>query len=208
MEHFDIVGFATWFAAFLFSTTCHEAAHALLGRLGGDRTAEDQVTLNPLPHIRREPFGMVLLPLLSGISSGGTSLIGWASAPFDPAWARCHPRRAALMSAAGPLANFALAGAAILILRGMIASGGSRQVAEVVWVMALLNALLGVFNLIPLPPLDGAGVVEGLGGPFGRLLRAARTSSLFRLAAFAVAIVVFRFVAPVVADFVGALVTG
>jgi hypothetical protein len=61
-----------WYVAFLLSTTCHEASHALAAKLGGDPTAfhAGQVSLNPLPHIRREPFGMVLMPLLSFMTGG------------------------------------------------------------------------------------------------------------------------------------------
>ena len=94
--------------AFLFSTTCHEAAHALVAKLGGDETAAQggQVSLNPIPHIMREPFGMVLIPLLSYFINH--SMIGWASAPFDPLWERRHPRRAGWMALAGPAANFSL----------------------------------------------------------------------------------------------------
>src|SRR5271169_1105799 len=97
------------YIVFLFSTTCHEAAHALVAKRGGDSTAAlgGQVTLNPIPHIRREPFGMVLVPILSYATSGW--MMGWASAPYDPNWQQKHPRRAAWMSLAGPAANFALA---------------------------------------------------------------------------------------------------
>src|SRR5260221_13353403 len=97
-----------WYVAFLFSTTCHEAAHALVAKLGGDETAAEggQVTLNPIPHIRRSPYGMVLVPIVSFLLGGW--MIGWASAPFDPAWQRQYPRRSAWMALAGPSANFAL----------------------------------------------------------------------------------------------------
>src|ERR1700682_2329265 len=104
---FLLYGFI-WYVAFLFSTTCHEAAHAFVAKRGGDKTASEggQVSLNPIPHIRREPFGMVLVPLLSYFIN--QSMIGWASAPFDPEWERRHPRRAGWMALAGPAANFSL----------------------------------------------------------------------------------------------------
>src|SRR4029077_12855063 len=97
-----------WYVAFLFSTTCHEAAHALVAKLGGDDTAAlgGQVTLNPVPHMQREPWGMVVIPILSFVFTRG--MIGWASAPFDPHWERRSPRRAAVMALAGPAANFTL----------------------------------------------------------------------------------------------------
>src|SRR5215468_4693673 len=90
-----------WYVVFLLSTTCHEAAHALVAKWGGDLTAfrGGQVTLNPLPHIRREPFGMVLFPILSYALGGW--MMGWASAPYDPTWCRMYPRRAAKMALAG-----------------------------------------------------------------------------------------------------------
>ncbi len=84
-----------WYIVFLFSTTCHEGAHALIARIGGDPTAfhGGQVTLNPWPHIRREPFGLVVVPILSYFVAHW--MIGWASAPYDPAWQQRYPRRAA-----------------------------------------------------------------------------------------------------------------
>src|SRR5580704_18705543 len=106
-----------WYIVFLFSTTCHEGAHALAAKLGGDTTAFEggQVTLNPIPHIRRETFGMVILPLLGILS--GTGLIGYASAPYNPAWSVRYPKRSGLMSLAGPTANFALVIVSGIIMR-------------------------------------------------------------------------------------------
>lgn len=155
-----------WFVTLIISLTVHEAAHALFAKLGGDPTAYrlGQVTLNPLPHIQREPFGMVLFPLISLAISGGNSCIGYASTPIDPVWAFHHPRKAALMSAAGPLANLLLAAIAFAVLAafGSSSSNAGDAVAKIALVFLALNLLLCVFNLIPLPPLDGAGVVEGL----------------------------------------------
>jgi len=87
-----------WYIVFLFSTVCHEGAHALVAKWGGDLTAfhGGQVSLNPWPHIRREPFGMVVFPILTYVMGGW--MMGWASAPYDPAWERRHPRRAAWMA--------------------------------------------------------------------------------------------------------------
>jgi Zn-dependent protease len=164
-----------WYVVFLLSTTCHEAAHALVAKLGGDLTAYHggQVSLDPTPHIRREPFGMVVIPILSYIMGGW--MMGWASAPYDPYWAERHPRRAAWKSLAGPAANFSLAIlAGVLIHAGLIAglfeypdslgfthmvraaSGGAAVgAATFLSILFSLNLLLGTFNLIPIPPLDG-----------------------------------------------------
>ncbi|MBS1840767.1 MAG: site-2 protease family protein [Acidobacteria bacterium] len=156
-----------WYVVFLFSTTCHEAAHALAAKLQGDDTAAKggQVTLNPIPHIRREPYGMVLIPVISCLISGGNSLFGWASAPFDPDWERRHPRRSAIMAMAGPAANFTLmflaaaglhVGVHFQIFR---TESWGPFVGQILFVFFALNLLLGVFNLVPAPPLDGSSAI-------------------------------------------------
>ncbi len=168
------------YVVFLLSTTCHEASHSLVAKWGGDTTALEggQVSLNPIPHIRREPFGMVLMPLL-GIASG-TGLIGWASTPYNAQWAKEHPKHAARMSLAGPAANFILAILAGIMMRIGLAMGSfvapvsasfsqivapatqggvGDGVATVLSVFFSLNILLGFFNLIPFPPLDGYGIL-------------------------------------------------
>ena len=113
----DLASAFIYYIVFLFSTTLHEAAHAWAAKLGGDLTAYHggQVTLDPRPHIRREPFGMVILPLLSVVTSGWP--LGFASAPFDPQWALRYPRRAGWMALAGPGANLLLMLIAGLALR-------------------------------------------------------------------------------------------
>ena len=167
-----------WFTVFLFSTTCHEAGHALAAKIGGDPTAflGGQVSLNPIPHMQREPFGMIVVPVLSFILTKGGWMMGWASAPYDPDWARSHPRRAAWMSLAGPAANFTLmllAGAAIRIgmaagqfrapdsvsfthITESVLAGGTSFASTFLSILFVLNLLLGTFNLIPVPPLDGS----------------------------------------------------
>ena len=167
------------YIVFLFSTTCHEAAHALAAKLGGDETASrgGQVSLNPLPHIQREPFGMVIFPLLALFLGG--AMLGWASAPYDPLWQRRYPRRAAWMSLAGPAANFVLVLLAALIIRAGIAFGAfhppsfinsynmveaahpgyAEGLAKLISILFSLNLMLGTFNLLPIPPLDGFSVL-------------------------------------------------
>ncbi len=102
---------------------------ALVAKWGGDTTALEggQVSLNPLPHIRREPFGMVIMPLI-GIATM-TGLIGWASAPYNAKWAMEHPKHAARMSLAGPAANFGLAILAGIVMRVGLATGSFVPVA-------------------------------------------------------------------------------
>lgn len=169
-----------WFVVFLFSTTCHEAAHALVAKLGGDTTAARQVTIDPRPHIEREKFGMVVVPLLSYFLSGW--MMGWASAPYNAQWAYRYPHRAARMALAGPAANFTLMLVGALIIRVGLALDWFQPpeqiasyehitraveqgsvfglVAVFASILFLLNLLLGTFNLLPVPPLDGnAGVM-------------------------------------------------
>jgi Zn-dependent protease len=176
----DLALGAIWYIAFLFSTTCHEASHALAAKIGGDLTAFEggQVTLNPIPHVRRSTFGMVVVPILSFLLAGW--MIGWASAPFDPNWQRRYPRRSALMALAGPGANFALMLLAGIAIRVGVAIGYLRPpaivnythiaasahstdpnfIATALSIMFVLNLLLGTFNLLPVPPLDGhAGIM-------------------------------------------------
>jgi Zn-dependent protease len=150
------------YVVFLFSTTCHEAAHALAAKIGGDKTASlgGQVTLNPVPHIQREPWGMVIIPVLMLILNG--SIIGWASAPYDPNWARQHPRRAAWMALAGPATNYLLMLIAAVALRVAWSQGWLQNSARpdfasnLLGALFSLNLLLGTFNLLPVPPLDGS----------------------------------------------------
>ncbi|MGH9682937.1 MAG: site-2 protease family protein [Candidatus Acidiferrales bacterium] len=164
-----------WYIVFLFSTTCHEGAHALAAKLGGDPTASHsgQVSLNPIPHVRREPVGTVVVPIISYLVAHW--MIGWASAPYDPSWQRSHPRRAGWMALAGPAANFILMIFAALAIRGGMLLGFFREprsanfthIAEAavpgiaefaaifLSILFVLNLLLGTFNLLPVPPLDG-----------------------------------------------------
>src|SRR4029453_15025457 len=119
----DFVTGLIWFASFLFSTTVHEAMHALAAWRLGDPTAYNggQVTLSPAPHVAREPVGMLLVPLVTSLTQGWA--IGWASCPYDPRWAERYPSRAAMMAAAGPFGNFMIAVAAFLVIRSGLAFG-------------------------------------------------------------------------------------
>ena len=168
-----------WYVSFLLAITVHEAAHAWAAKLGGDDTAyeEGQVTLNPLPHIKREPMGTILVPWVSFFYMGW--MIGWASAPYDPDWQRRFPHRSAWMALAGPAANFVLVLLAALLIHIGIAleffvqpksitmtsvvqaatPGIADGAAVLLSLMFFLNLLLGIFNLIPVPPLDGATVI-------------------------------------------------
>jgi Zn-dependent protease len=171
-----------WYVCFLFSLTCHEAAHALVAARGGDLTASNagQVTLNPAPHVRREPFGTVVVPLLSYALGGW--MIGWASAPYDPAWQHRYPKRAAWMALAGPASNLLIVVVVGILIKVLIGMGvlvapdfvsfahlveatgvepgaGFQPLPTALSILFSLNLLLAVFNLMPVPPLDGATVI-------------------------------------------------
>ena len=175
----NIVSGFLWFVAFLLSTTVHEAMHAFVAWKGGDPTAYHggQVSLSPLPHIRREPIGMVVVPLLTALTQGWA--LGWASTPYDPYWAARHPKRAALMSAAGPAGNLMIALVAFALLKlGLLSGwfiapetvryeelvalsdGGRTFAGAILSIFLTLNVLLAAFNLLPLPPLDGGAILE------------------------------------------------
>jgi Zn-dependent protease len=177
----DPIEAIAFYAVFVFSVTIHEAAHASAAMLGGDLTAYHggQVSIDPIPHMKREPFGMVLLPIM-GIALSGFPF-GYASAPYDPAWAERYPRRAAWMALAGPGANLAMVVLAGLLVRIGVASGyfatpagihfdqivasagdGNGLAAGMAMLVSLffsMNLLLFVLNMIPLPPLDGSGAL-------------------------------------------------
>ena len=204
-----------WFVVFLFSTTLHEASHAFIALRLGDPTAYHggQVTLNPLPHVRREPFGMVLVPILSFFMGGW--MFGWASAPYDPRWALRHPRRAAWMALAGPAANLLLVIVAGLFIRLGMRVGyfhapqvvrfsevtaptdlpGAAGLATLLSVLFTLNLVLLVFNLLPLPPLDGSGVVQLLMS--GDLARRYQTLVRQPMLAWVGILIAWRFFGPI-----------
>ncbi len=167
-----------WYAVFLIAITCHEAAHAWSAKLLGDPTGyyAGQVTLNPGPHIAREPIGTIVVPLITYLLN--SPMLGWASAPYDPHWEIQAPRRALVMAMAGPLANLVLVIIAGVVLRigyeadwfhgtnpfrYLSAEAGlpaetSARIMVLFAIMFTLNLILFVFNLIPLPPLDGSAI--------------------------------------------------
>ena len=137
----------------------HEVAHGYAAYRLGDPTARDakRLTLNPLAHI--DMFGSVILPLFL-LASGSQVLFGWAKpVPFNPAYFRDQRKGIMIVGAAGPLTNFAIAFAAGALFRFLAPAG---LTAMFLLFMCLTNLILGVFNMIPIPPLDGSRVVAGL----------------------------------------------
>jgi Zn-dependent protease len=153
----SIHGFLLLAPVFIVSLTLHELAHGLAAYRLGDRTAKDQgrLTLNPIPHL--DPLGSLILVLTY---FGGSFLFGWAKpVPVDPRNLRTSPQVGmALVGAAGPATNFVLALISGAVLAHSELTGDAFSIAAY---SLEINVILGVFNLFPIPPLDGSRVIGG-----------------------------------------------
>lgn len=162
----DLGYIATVLGVILVSMTLHEAMHGFVAYFLGDDTAKMQgrLTLNPIKHI--DPFLTIILPVLLAIA-GGPIFGGAKPVPFNPARVRYEEWGAALVALAGPLTNFILAFVAfgIYALMGLPQSG---LVAEVILIFVYVNLGFFVFNMIPIPPLDGSRVLYALAPEFVR----------------------------------------
>ena len=168
MPDIDFAQVFILFIVLLFSLTVHEAAHAWTADRLGDPTARilGRVSLNPLVHI--DPIGTVVFPLLAIVA--GVPLIGWAKpVPVNVTKLRHHRRDYVLVAAAGPASNLIIAIVAALFLKVLPVSpvtlGEPNITAPIASILSralFLNVLLAVFNMIPIPPLDGGNVIGGL----------------------------------------------
>jgi len=158
-----------FFGCLVAAVILHEISHGVVALWFGDDTAKraGRLTLNPLPHI--DPFGSIILPAMGAIT--GLPIIGFAKpVPVSPARLR-HPRRDMLfVSLAGPCTNFLLMAAAAVVTRSLLRGGGflgsgigsdnPDLAVQIFFAFAVVNLFLGLFNLLPIPPLDGSALVE------------------------------------------------
>jgi Zn-dependent protease len=179
LDHINIAEILFQLIAFLFAISVHESAHAWVALRRGDATAYmlGRVTLNPIKHI--DPVGTVLLPLIAAFT--GAPLLGWAKpTPVNPRNFKRLVLDDILVSVAGPVSNFLVAIGALLLLAAISFAPGGREtvrglaggfglpgtdsIIEPVTLLAYeflwINIILAMFNLIPVPPLDGSHVIR------------------------------------------------
>jgi Zn-dependent protease len=156
-----------FFSGLIAAIILHEISHGLVAFVLGDDTAKQagRLTLNPVPHI--DPFGSILLPVLGALTH--LPVVGWAKpVPVNPARLRNGRRDLLLVSLAGPGSNFALAAVAAFVARSQFHPNGATFIVVtdlpmrvlVPLLFAEVNLFLGLFNFLPIPPLDGAALVE------------------------------------------------
>ena len=152
----------------LFSVIIHECSHGYMALLKGDTTARDsgRLTLNPLPHI--DPVGSIILPVIMVVFNTGF-IFGWAKpVPVDP-YNLANPKKDMMwISAAGPLSNFTLGAVSALLLRLLlhISMHNNIHIPHSVFYAlfygCMINFILAIFNMFPVPPLDGSKILMGI----------------------------------------------
>ena len=172
---------ATWLIPLVIAIVFHEVAHGWVARFFGDPTAGrlGRLSLNPIRHV--DPIGTIIVPL--GLAIAGAPIFGWAKpVPIDKRRLRNPRLHMMLVALAGPGMNLLLAALTFLVLGGLTAGFGQNPSGAILFFdanlvnFAIINVMLAVFNLLPLPPFDGGHVVEGLlppslGARYARLAR-------------------------------------
>jgi Zn-dependent protease len=154
-----------WFVALVIAIILHEISHGIVALWFGDDTAKraGRLTLNPIPHI--DPFGSIILPALGALT--GFPVLAWAKpVPVNPGRLRNQRRDMLIVSLAGPTTNFLLMFAAAFVTRELIRGGNYFTVDDLppaagfLFAFAIVNLFLGLFNFLPIPPLDGSAILE------------------------------------------------
>ena len=147
----------------IFSVIIHEISHGFVAEYLGDNTARlaGRLTLNPIKHL--DPFGSVILPFILSLIPGGI-VFGWAKpVPYNPHNLKNPAKGGALIAAAGPLSNILLAFIFGIIYRFAVSNQtfflNLNVLAELSAMVVLVNSMLAIFNLVPIPPLDGSKVL-------------------------------------------------
>jgi len=146
------------YAALVVAIILHEVSHGVVALMFGDDTAKraGRLTLNPVPHI--DPVGSVLLPAMAVLS--GLPVLGWAKpVPVNPARLRDPRRQMLFVGLVGPFTNFALMMAGAYGARAAFPEANGLAF-RIFWPFALVNLFLGIFNMLPIPPLDGSSLIE------------------------------------------------
>ncbi|MEK7086696.1 MAG: site-2 protease family protein [Patescibacteria group bacterium] len=195
----------------LFSVVIHEVSHGVVAEKLGDPTARlaGRLTLNPLKHL--DPFGSVVLPFLLSLIPGGI-VFGWAKpVPYNPYNLKNPEKGGALIAAAGPLSNIFLAIIFAIFYRilGLVSSPAPWlfTLSEFFSMLVLINVVLAIFNLVPIPPLDGSKVLFAI-------LPASANRVKFALEQYGFVLVMififfgFRFISPVILGIYRLLIGG
>ena len=194
----DFLQIGLQLAVLILSLTVHEAAHAWAANRLGDPTARllGRLSFNPLVHI--DPVGTVVFPLVA--ITTGLPLIGWAKpVPVDFRNLRAPRRDFALIAAAGPASNLLMALSGAVVFSVLRSADGKLGVAAYgIGMFVVLNVLLAVFNMFPIPPLDGGNVLMGvLPRSMAAVIDRIRPYGIFVLYALMLSGVLFRVVRPV-----------
>lgn len=157
----DIGYIAIVLVVILLSMTLHEAMHGFMAYFLGDDTAkrEGRLTLNPIKHI--DPFLTIILPVILAIA-GGPIFGGAKPVPFNPARVKYDEWGAALVALAGPLTNFVIAFIAFGVYAIVGSPSTTEGIGQIISTIVLVNLGFFVFNMIPIPPLDGSRVLYAL----------------------------------------------
>jgi Zn-dependent protease len=149
-----------YFVCLVAAVILHEVSHGVVALMFGDDTAKraGRLTLNPIPHI--DPFGSIILPALAAL--GGFAGFGYAKpVPVNPARLRRPRQQMLFVSLAGPVTNLSLMAIAAIVARKVgIGTTTISTTWRIAYTFALVNLFLGVFNLLPIPPLDGSSIIE------------------------------------------------